>query len=296
MAISAQQEMALIAPPFGDYSTGRPMAVLRSVNGVNRLEYPIGTGIAIGMSVVDRAGRRTWLGAVSGQNTTGETASLCWNPKGTEIWFLSFDPSEPGFVYAVDLQGRRRVALRLPTQIKLCDIARNGDLLLSTGSMQLGILGKAPEDTAERDLCCLDSGKVAEISDDGRVVAANITGESGGEKGSVDLRKTDGAPATRGSRRTCLQAVARRKLDFRLRLECGWFAALRVVGWRAEVSGIRAGQQVHGMGRATASRCRSWRSPAGRHRPGRRFIHHSRCWKYTICMLPRMGRRTPTTM
>ena len=252
--VSSQQELALLTGPFGDYSTsrlvttsisggqtrplldgvlaadwapdGKSMAVLRRVNGVNRLEYPIGTllvdrinwplwmirvspdggrvayvtrtnGTAIAIMVADRTGKSTSLGAVSGQNTTGESASLCWNPKGTEIWFRSFDPSEPGIVYAVDLKGRRRVALRLPTQVKLYDIARNGDVLLSTGSVQLGILGEAPGDTAERDLSCLDSGKLAGISDDGRMIAANITGESGGEKGSIYLRKTDGSAAIR---------------------------------------------------------------------------------------------------
>src|SRR5206468_12489916 len=61
----------------------------------------------------------------------------------------------------------------------------------------LPILGKGPDAPAERDLSCLDSGQVVGISDDGRTVAANITGESGGEKGSVYLRKTDGSPAIR---------------------------------------------------------------------------------------------------
>ena len=255
-AISGQQEMALITPPTGDYGTGRlvrssisggqtrplldgvlaadwapdggSMAVLRRVNGVNRLEYPIGTviadkigwplwmirvspdgervayvmrtdGTAIGMAVVDRAGKKNYLGAISGQNGTGETAALCWNPQGTEIWFRSFDPSEPGVVYAIDLKGKRRVALRLPVQTKLYDISHSGDLLLATGSVQVGILGKGPGDSAERDLSCLDSGKVAGISDDGRLIAANITGESGGEKGSIYLRKTDGSPAIRAA-------------------------------------------------------------------------------------------------
>jgi len=207
---------------------GSSLAVLRQVNGVDRLEYPIGTvlagkigwplpmirvspdgsrvayvsrtnGTAIGMTVVDRAGKKTYLGAISGQNTTGEIASLAWNPQGTEVWFRSFDPSEPGIVYAIDMKGHRRVALRLPSYVKLYDIARNGDVLLSTGSVQLGILGEAPGASAERDLSCLDSGKVAGISDDGRVIAANITGESGGEKGSIYLRKTDGSPAIRVS-------------------------------------------------------------------------------------------------
>jgi hypothetical protein len=253
-AVSFQQELALLTPPIGDHGTfrlvrtsisggqtrplldnvlaadwapdGASMAVLRSVNGVTRLEYPIGTvlkdrigwplwmirvspdgehvvyvtrtnGSAIGMAVVDRAGKRTYLGQVAGQNASGETASLCWNAKGTEIWFRSFDPSEPGIVYAIDLKGKRRVAARLPSQVKLYDISQRGDLLFSTGSVQEGILGKAPGSAAERDLSCLDSGQVMGISDDGRLIAANIAGEAGGETGSVYLRKTDGSPAIR---------------------------------------------------------------------------------------------------
>jgi hypothetical protein len=207
---------------------GASMAVLRRVNGGNQLEYPVGTvlvdkigwplwmvrvspdgehvayatradGHAIGMWVVDRARQKTFLGAVSGQNTTGEDASLGWNPKGTEIWFHSFDPAEPGIVYAVDLKGRRRVVFRLPSYMKLYDIARNGDVLFATGSGQLGILGKGPEDTEEHDLSCLDSGRMAGISDDGRIVVANVTGESGGADGSIYLRKTDGSAAVRVS-------------------------------------------------------------------------------------------------
>jgi len=255
-AVSANQDLALFTPPYGDYASGRlvrssiagaqtrpllddviaadwspdgsSMAVLRRVNNVFRVEYPIGTvlvdtvawplwmvrvspdgervayatrtnGTAVGLTIVDRAGKKTYLGQVSGQNTTGESAALCWNPAGTEIWFRSFDPAEAGMVYAVNTKGSRRVALRLPSRVKIYDIARNGDVLLSAGSSQLGILGQAPGATGERDLSCLDSGRVAGISDDGRVIAANISGESGGEKGSVYLRKTDGSPAIRVS-------------------------------------------------------------------------------------------------
>jgi hypothetical protein len=179
---------------------GWPLWMTRVSPDGERVVYVTRTnGTAIGMMVVDRAGKKNWLGEVSGQNSTGEAATLCWNPQGTEIWFRSFDPSEPGIVYAVDLKGRRRVALRLPSRVKLYDIARNGDLLLSTGSVEVGILGKPPDAAAERDLSCLDSGKVAGITDDGRVVAANVTGESGGIKGSVYLRKTDGSPAIRAA-------------------------------------------------------------------------------------------------
>jgi len=254
VAVSSNQELALLTPPIGDdhdarlASTsisggqtrplldgvlaadwspdGSSMAVLRRTHGANRIEYPVGTllvdnipwplgtlrvspdgqrvaytrradGHAAGMWIVDRARKVTFLGAISGQNTTGEDSPLCWNPRGTGIWFRSLDPAEPGIVYAIDLHGRRRVALRLPSYVKLFDIARNGDVLLSTGSGQLGILGKAPDAAAERDLSCLDSAKVIGISNDGRVLVADITGESGGSRGSIYLRKTDGSPAVR---------------------------------------------------------------------------------------------------
>lgn len=207
---------------------GSAMAVLRRANRVTRLEYPIGTvlvphipwalnmirvspdgarvafvrlfkGTAVEMNVVDRSGKQTSLGAVSGQNSTGEVSALCWTPKGDEIWFRSFDVSEPGIVYAVDLKGKRRVALNLPSQIKFYDISRHGEALLTTGSMQFGILGAAPGDPKERDLSCLNAGRVAGISDDGRVIAADIIGEGGGPKGGIYMRKTDGSPAIRVS-------------------------------------------------------------------------------------------------
>jgi hypothetical protein len=205
---------------------GSSLAVLRRANSVSRIEYPIGTvlagniarplsmirvspegdrvayarrlnGRAVELMVVDRAGKQTSLGAVSGQNTGDETSDICWTPKGDQIWFRSFDPSEPGTVYAVDLHGKRRVAGILPSSVRLYDINRNGDALLSTGSSQVGILGMAPGAAGERDLSCLDSGRLAGISNDGQVIAANIAGESGGPSGSIYMRRTDGSPAFR---------------------------------------------------------------------------------------------------
>jgi hypothetical protein len=91
------------------------------------------------------------------------------------------------------------VALNLPSQTKFYDMARSGDALLTTGSSQFGILGAAPGATVERDLSCLNSGRVVGISDDGRMIAADIIGEGGGAKGSIYERRTDGSPAMRVS-------------------------------------------------------------------------------------------------
>jgi serine/threonine protein kinase len=253
-SISSKQEVAFFSAPYGDSGTstlytssisggqprpllegvlqadwapdGSSLAVLRRVNGVIRLEYPIGHvlvdkitwplwllrispdgervayaqrggGTAVRMMIVDKNGKQQPLGPVSGQNSTGEDSTLVWNSKGDEVWFRSFDSGEPGIVYAVNMQGRKRVALTLPSRVKFYDISPNGESLLSTGSAQLGILGKAPRDAAERDLSSLDSGQVAGISNDGNTIITNIVGESATPKGSIYMRKTDGSPATR---------------------------------------------------------------------------------------------------
>ncbi len=253
-AISSKQQLTLFTPPYGDYATarlsaasisggqsrplldnvlaadwapdGESLAVLRRVNGHNRLEYPIGTilvdnipwplwalrvspdgnrvtfasrvrGTAVGLHVVGRTGKPRFLGEISGQYTTGEDTDLCWNPKGDEIWFRSFDVGDNGIVYAIDMHGHRRVALSLPERVRFFDISRKGEALMSTGFSQLGILGMTPGDKEERDLSCLDSGALAGISDDGQVIIANVTGETGNSKGSLYLRKTDGSPPIR---------------------------------------------------------------------------------------------------
>jgi eukaryotic-like serine/threonine-protein kinase len=205
---------------------GASMAVLRYADGDVRLEYPIGhvlvdgihwpldmirispdgnrvafatlaAGSSIQIRVADRDGNRRSLGTVSGQNTSGEASWLAWTPKGDEIWFHSFDTDEPGTVYAIDLKGRRRLALQLPARVKFYDIAADGQALLSTGMSQSGILGAQPGDAKERDLSCLDSSQVVDISDDGSTILANVLGESGGPKGSIYLRKMDGSPPVR---------------------------------------------------------------------------------------------------
>ena len=205
---------------------GQSLAVLRRVNHENRLEYPLGhviadkvawplwmirvspdgnavviptryNGTAIALNVVYKDGKSHFLGQVSGQNATGESSSLCWSPKGDEVWFRSFETAEQGIVYAVNMKRQRRIAFSLPSRVKLYDISRNGDALIGAGSSQEGILGVGPGSTTERDLSCLDSAQVAGVSDDGQIMVANIVGEGGTTKGSIYLRKTDGSPAVR---------------------------------------------------------------------------------------------------
>ena len=211
---------------FADWAPdGSSMAVLRSVNGHFRLEYPIGNtlienvrypmpfrvspngsliaslnyyqGSALGLNVIDKAGHSRFIGGVSDQIPNLTDVVLTWSPNGSEIWYRSFDPKEWGTLYAMDLKGRRRVLLRIPGHAVIYDVARDGRILLRTDTRQLGILGRAPGDTKDRDLSCLDMSQLSGISADGRLITAVISGEGGGPRGSIYLRKTDGSPPVR---------------------------------------------------------------------------------------------------
>ncbi len=85
----------------------------------------------------------------------------------------------------------------MPGHIVIYDIARDGRILLRTDTRQVGILGVAPGEDTERDLSCLDQSVLSGISDDGRIIVATILGESGGPKGSIYMRRTDGSPPVR---------------------------------------------------------------------------------------------------
>jgi hypothetical protein len=205
---------------------GSALAVERVENGKYRLEFPAGKTVAgpmaypvfafrvapdgkrlafshfsegssIGISIIDQSGKTRSLGAISGQVSDQIDPALAWSPDGKEIWFRSFDLAEWGTIYAINLQGRRRVVARVPSHVTLYDIGRDGSVLLRTDSRQLGIIGKRRDASTESDLSIMDASNLIGISDDGSAIAANVVGDAGGPMGSVYLRKTDGSPALR---------------------------------------------------------------------------------------------------
>ena len=135
---------------------GSDFAVVRRVEGLERLEFPPGkvlyetSGFVshirfspkghliafadhplfaddIGsLSVVDLGGRRTVLT----KEHRAALRGLAWSPAGDEIWFTAAKSSEDMSVWAVDLQGRERLLLAGPTGLVLYDVSRDGRLLL----------------------------------------------------------------------------------------------------------------------------------------------------------------------
>jgi len=196
---------------------GKQLAVVRD-NGVHRtLECPIGTvlyetagGITHprvspngqqiafvdhprpvddrGMvAVVDLKGNRR---ALTQEWTSAN--GLAWTPSGVEIWF-SADP--PSGLYAVTMSGRQRVIYRSPDSIWLHDIAKDGRVLVSSGSVRAEMWIADRRDQSARDLTWVDFSIADDISPDGETVLFHD--DFAGPEYGFGLRKADGSPVLR---------------------------------------------------------------------------------------------------
>jgi serine/threonine protein kinase len=197
---------------------GKSLAVIRV--GSNALEYPAGKILYRGeinlpprvspkgdliafcewpevgnksIAVVDLNGKKTTLS--SGYFSFGGVA---WNPSGNEIWFRGTEAAGDS-LYAVNLKGERRLLLRAAgwTIRDICDISKNGKLLITLGTWRNAISGLFPGDTRERDLSLLSFSSVSDLSDDGKTLLFTEEGESVPGSYSIYLRKTDGSDAVR---------------------------------------------------------------------------------------------------
>jgi serine/threonine protein kinase/Tol biopolymer transport system component len=208
---------------FADWSPdGSTLAIAHDVAGRKRLEFPPGKVLYeadgwIGhmrvspkgdmvafldhpqhrddggsVATVDLAGKKTVLS--SGWDSI---QGLAWSPAGDEIWFTATRTGGDRSLYAVDLSGKVRILARVPGELTLLDVGKEGNVLLTRGIDRAGIVGLAPGETKERDLSWLDWSTPGDLSADGKTVLFSEAGEGGGPKYAVYLRKTDGSPAVR---------------------------------------------------------------------------------------------------
>ena len=208
---------------WADWSPdGSNLVIVRQDQGRHRLEYPPGKvlyeadgwighirlspkgdiiacidhpqlgddGGALGM--IDLAGKRTIL-------STGwdSIQGVAWSPDGKEIWFTATRTGGDRSLYAADLAGKVRLLARVPGELTLLDVGRDGNVLLTRGNDRAGVIGLPPGESKERDLSWLDWSTPGDLSADGRTMLFTEGGEGGGPKYAVYLRKTDGSPAIR---------------------------------------------------------------------------------------------------
>ena len=207
---------------YADWSPdGKGLAVVRSMGGRNRLEYPIGKvlletagwishlrfspkGDAIAflehpeqgkdlgwVAIVDLSGHKRQLG-----REWGSLEGLAWAASGVEIWFAASETFHR-VLRAVDLSGRERLIARAAGSLTLLDVSPTGRVLVNREDRR-GILMALPADgDSERDLSWLDTSVATDISPDGKSLLFGELGEGGGARSAAYLRLTDGSPAER---------------------------------------------------------------------------------------------------
>jgi serine/threonine protein kinase/Tol biopolymer transport system component len=208
---------------FADWSPdGSNLAIVREIDGRKRLEYPANkvlyqAGGWIGnprvspkgdsIAFIDHPQPRDDGGSVVLIDLAGKTKTLCtnwdsiqglaWSPRGDEIWFTATRTGGDRGLFAVNTFGNIRSLARVPGELTLLDVSRDGAVLLTRGNDRAGMIGLAPGETKERDLSWLDWSVPADLSSDGHLVLFLEAGEGGGPRYAVYSRKTDGSPAVR---------------------------------------------------------------------------------------------------
>ncbi len=208
---------------WADWSPdGQTLALIKDVEGKSRLEYPIGTpiysfpgwmshprvspdGASIAVmlhpvrgddggfvALVDRAGKVREL-----TKTYASIGGLAWKPGGNEIWFAGARIGFNRYLNAATLSGRVRSLAEATGGLAVEDISKEGRTLVVQDKARQAMLGMPPGGAKEIDLSWLDWGLPADLSDDGRLMLFDESGEGGGAGYSVYIRKLDGSPAVR---------------------------------------------------------------------------------------------------
>jgi eukaryotic-like serine/threonine-protein kinase len=194
---------------------GKSLAIARSTQGKNRLEFPIGkvlyeTDATIGFLRLSPDGDRiAFLTRQKDSTISVETVDLAgrhsvvsrgwkrgrgvaWSPDGKELWFGGNERGWRTPLYAATLDGTTRVLMRLPSHIWVQDIARDGRVLVSlvsSRSRMRGVFKSGPE----RDLSWHEGSFAKDITPDGATLLFEEAAE--GEFRTIYVRPTDGSPA-----------------------------------------------------------------------------------------------------
>jgi Tol biopolymer transport system component len=201
---------------------GKNMAVVRSVEGRFRLEYPIGKVLyetdgwityprfspkgdriafldhpTLGenygaVSLVDLSGHKTTL-----SSEWKQLKGLAWSPAGNEVWFSGNRMTRAQLVYGVTLGGKERVVLQAPGWMRLQEISRDGRVLLLQANPRSRVVSYQIGKPAPRDLSWFDWSTAADVSADGKTLLFYEWGEGVAGNAVTYVRDTAGGDAVR---------------------------------------------------------------------------------------------------
>jgi hypothetical protein len=122
---------------------------------------------------------------------------MAWAKGSGELWFTGSESTggTDRALYALSLDGKRRLLARAPGALNLYDVAPDGrSALVATGSGRIGIVARGPGASFERSLDLFGRTQLAGLSADGRFVLVREEREIG--RGAY-LLSSDGAQSVR---------------------------------------------------------------------------------------------------
>jgi eukaryotic-like serine/threonine-protein kinase len=198
---------------------GSQLAIIREVDGKDRLEYPIGhvlrevSGSLSDVRFSPKGDRiayfehpRKWddRGSVNVVDLAGTNAvlsdgywslrGLSWSPDAEEILFSASQNGGSYTVYGVNMAGKRRMAYQPPGGFTIQDVARDGRWLATRLDYHYAAMVHT-EATGDRDLSWLNTSHARALSQDGQTLLFSET--TLGTNYAVCLRKIDGSPVLR---------------------------------------------------------------------------------------------------
>ncbi len=168
--------------PIGRPVVARPCGLMRVSPKADHMAFLT----AGGLEVQDFEGKRLV------KELMPHVFGIAWSPDGREVWFTG---SETGSahdraLYALALNGRRRLLARGPGAMALYDVAPDGkSALIVSGAGWFGINAATAGESLERPLDLLGRTDIVGLSADGQWLLLNETREVGA---GTYLRSTDG--------------------------------------------------------------------------------------------------------
>jgi serine/threonine protein kinase len=137
------------------------------------------------IAIIDLSGKKTVL-----TENWASALGLAWSPKGDEIWFTASKTGDDRQLWAVDLSGHQRLLLSTPDILTLQDIS-HGRVLLSQDDLHAEVMGLLAGSDKELDYSWLDLSTAVDISDDGKMLLMDESGQAGGENAATYLRRIE---------------------------------------------------------------------------------------------------------
>jgi Tol biopolymer transport system component/tRNA A-37 threonylcarbamoyl transferase component Bud32 len=200
---------------------GTALAIVRRVDGKDRLEYPIGrvlyetTGYVSHPRVSPSGDAVAFLdhpvyndnrGSVALVTTGGEKKTLtpewsgeeglAWSAAGDEIWFTGGDANDTR-LRGVTRTGRAREIWSVPSELTILDVAPDGRALVTVDTTRTQTYWVGPGDAVERDISWMSWAEPRSITADGRGVLFSRYDAGAGRDYEVGLRRIDASSAVR---------------------------------------------------------------------------------------------------